>query len=112
MVGGIAYGWGNLVGPTGEQLGWPTLGWRLLIIVGYLLLSLSVVGAAAFARFNPNDLTNDPFSALPIQILAWVQAPQEEFRALAAGAIIVLLALLLLMNAGAIYLRNRYEQKW
>jgi ABC-2 type transport system permease protein len=49
VVGGIAYGWGNLVGPTGEQLGWPTLGWRLLIVVGYLLLSLSVVGAAAFA---------------------------------------------------------------
>ena len=73
---------------------------------------LIVVGAAAFARFNPDDLTNDPFSALPIQILAWVQAPQEEFRQLAAGAIIVLLALLLLMNAGAIYLRNRYEQKW
>jgi phosphate transport system permease protein len=73
---------------------------------------LIVVGAAAFARFNPDDLTNDPFSALPIQIFAWVQAPQEEFRLLAAGAIIVLLALLLLMNAGAIYLRNRYEQKW
>jgi ABC-2 type transport system permease protein len=49
LVGGIAYGWGNLVGPTGEQLGWPTIGWRLLIIVGYLLVSLSVVGAAAFA---------------------------------------------------------------
>ncbi len=73
---------------------------------------LIVVGAAAFARFNPNDLTNDPFSALPMQILAWVQAPQEEFRTLAAGAIIVLLVLLLFMNAGAIYLRNRYEQKW
>ena len=73
---------------------------------------LIVVGAAAFARFNPDDLTNDPFSALPIQILAWAQAPQEEFRVLAAGAIIVLLVLLLLMNAGAIYLRNRYEQKW
>jgi phosphate transport system permease protein len=73
---------------------------------------LIVVGAAAFARFNPNDLTNDPFSALPIQILAWVQAPQDEFRMLAAGAIVVLLVLLLLMNAGAIYLRNRYEQRW
>ncbi|CAA9520065.1 MAG: Phosphate transport system permease protein PstA [uncultured Solirubrobacterales bacterium] len=73
---------------------------------------LIVVGAAAFARFNPNDLTNDPFSALPIQILAWVQDPQDEFRALAAGAILVLLFLLLLMNAGAIYLRNRFEQKW
>ncbi len=73
---------------------------------------LIVVGAAAFARFNPNDLTRDPFSALPIQILAWIQDPQEEFRTLAAGAILVLLALLLVMNAGAIYLRNRYEQKW
>ncbi|MDQ4072626.1 MAG: phosphate ABC transporter permease PstA [Actinomycetota bacterium] len=73
---------------------------------------LIVVGAVAFARFNPNDLTNDPFSALPILILEWVQAPQEEFRVLAAGAILVLLALLLLMNAAAIYLRNRYEQKW
>jgi phosphate transport system permease protein len=73
---------------------------------------LIVVGAAAFARFNPNDLTSDPFSALPIQILAWIQDPQEEFRVLAAGAILVLLVLLLLMNAGAIYLRNRYEQKW
>ena len=49
LVGGLAYGWGNLVGPTGEQLAWPTIGWRLLIIVGYLLLSLSVVGGAAFA---------------------------------------------------------------
>ena len=73
---------------------------------------LIVVGAVAFARFNPNDLTDDPFSALPIIILEWVQAPQEEFRVLAAGAILVLLALLLVMNAGAIYLRNRYEQKW
>ncbi len=73
---------------------------------------LIVVGAAAFARFNPNDLTNDPFSALPIQILAWIQDPKDEFRTLAAGAIIVLLVLLLLMNAGAIYLRNRFEQKW
>ena len=73
---------------------------------------LIVVGAAAFARFNPNDLTSDPFSALPIQILAWIQDPQEEFRTLAAGAILVLLFLLLLMNAGAIYLRNRFEQKW
>ena len=24
LVGGIAYGWGTCVGPTGEQLGWPT----------------------------------------------------------------------------------------
>ena len=49
LVGGVAYGWGNLVGPTGEQLEWPTIAVRLLVIVAYLLVSLSVVGAAAFA---------------------------------------------------------------
>ncbi len=31
---------------------------------------------------------------------------------LAAAAILVLLVILLLMNSVAIYLRNRYEQKW
>ena len=49
LVGGLTYGWGNFVGPTGEQLAWPTIGWRLLLIIGYVLVSLSVVGAAAFA---------------------------------------------------------------
>ena len=44
LVGGIAYGWGNLVGPTGEQLGWPTIAGRLLVIVAYLLTSLSWSG--------------------------------------------------------------------
>jgi ABC-2 type transport system permease protein len=48
LVGGIAYGWGPYVGPTGIQIGWPEFLWRLLIIVGYLLLELSVVGAFAF----------------------------------------------------------------
>ena len=30
----------------------------------------------------------------------------------AAGAILVLMVLLVLMNSVAIFLRNRYEQKW
>ena len=72
---------------------------------------LLVVGAAAFARFNPNGL-GDLFTAMPILIFNWVQDVDDEFRTLAAGAILVLLALLLAMNAVAIYLRNRYEQKW
>jgi phosphate transport system permease protein len=73
---------------------------------------LILVGAASFARFNPTNLTGDQFSALPIQIFEWVKDPAEEFHALAAGAIIVLMALLLIMNSVAIWLRNRYEQKW
>ena len=55
VVGGIAYGWGPMVGPTGDQLDWPTIGWRLLIIVGYLLVSISFVGAFAFAVGTVTD---------------------------------------------------------
>ncbi len=71
---------------------------------------LIVVGAATFVAFDPS--LSSQFTALPIQIFYWVSQPQDDFKALAAGAIIVLMVLLLAMNAVAIYLRNRYEQKW
>ena len=41
-----------------------------------------------------------------------VSDPRPEYKALAAAGIIVLMAILLAMNAVAIWLRNRYEQKW
>jgi phosphate transport system permease protein len=72
---------------------------------------LLVIGAAASPRFNPDGLMSS-FTALPIQIFTWTQDPNPEFKSAAAGAIVVLMALLLLMNSVAIYLRNRYEQKW
>jgi phosphate transport system permease protein len=72
---------------------------------------LLVIGAAASPRFNPDSLVSD-FTALPIQIFAWTQDADRDFVALAAGAILVLMAVLLLMNSLAIFLRNRYEQKW
>ena len=53
-----------------------------------------------------------PFTALPIQIYNWTSLPQEEFQNLAAAAILVLLAILLTMNAFAIWLRNRYQRRW
>jgi phosphate transport system permease protein len=49
---------------------------------------------------------------LSIQVYNWVSRPQDDFRGLAAAAIIVLLALLLSMNALAIWLRNRYRKEW
>ena len=52
------------------------------------------------------------FTALPIQIFAWTQDPDPAFITRAAGAIVVLMVILLLMNSVAIWLRNRYEQKW
>jgi phosphate transport system permease protein len=59
---------------------------------------------------NPTLLGS--FTALPIQIYQWISRPQDEFRLLAAAGIIVLLAILLTMNAFAIWLRNRYQRRW
>jgi phosphate transport system permease protein len=71
---------------------------------------LILVGAIAFRLTDPT--IDGQFSALPIAIFDAAVEPREDFRILAAGAIVVLLAVLLLMNSLAIYLRNRYEQKW
>ncbi len=72
---------------------------------------LLVIGAAVSPRFNPDGLDSH-FTALPIQIFAWTQDPDRAFVDRAAGAIVVLMVILLLMNSVAIWLRNRYEQKW
>ena len=52
------------------------------------------------------------FTALPIQIFTWTQDKDREFVDLAAATILVMMVILLLMNSVAIFLRNRYEQKW
>ena len=72
---------------------------------------LILVGAATFVAFNPDSLDSG-YTALPLQIFDWISRPQPEFHVLAAAGILVLLGLLLSMNAVAIWLRNRYEQKW
>jgi phosphate transport system permease protein len=72
---------------------------------------LLVIGAAVNPRFNPDGL-GSAFTALPIQIFAWTQDPNREFVDLAAATIVVMMVVLLLMNSVAIFLRNRYEQKW
>ena len=53
-----------------------------------------------------------PYTAMPVIVYDWSRKPQEAFRADAAAAIIVLLAITLFANAVAIYLRNRYERTW
>ena len=72
---------------------------------------LIMIGAIVFVPFNPTSL-DSAFTALPIQIFNWTTRPQEDFKLLAAAAILVLLALLLTMNAFAIWLRNRYQRRW
>jgi phosphate transport system permease protein len=72
---------------------------------------LIVVGGAVYLTFYPSGLGSD-FTVLPLQIFNWISQPQEEFKNLAAAGMIVLLAILLLLNAVAIWLRNKYEKKW
>ncbi|MBI3170901.1 MAG: phosphate ABC transporter permease PstA [Chloroflexi bacterium] len=72
---------------------------------------LIVVGASTFISIDP-DGPFSKFTALPIQIYQWTTLAQSEFHAIAAGAIIVLLILLLTLNASAILLRNRYQRKY
>jgi phosphate transport system permease protein len=72
---------------------------------------LLVIGAAVNPRFNPDGI-GSAFTALPIQIFTWTLDKDREFVDLAAATILVMMVLLLLMNSFAIFLRNRYEQKW
>jgi phosphate transport system permease protein len=71
---------------------------------------LITIGAVTFVTFAPDSIWS-PFTVLPIQIFNWVSRPQVEFHANAAGGILVLLALLLSMNAAAIWLRDRYQKR-
>ncbi|MBO1220731.1 phosphate ABC transporter permease PstA [Staphylococcus nepalensis] len=54
----------------------------------------------------------DQFQALPMAIYNWAKLPQDEFQNVASAGIIVLLVILLLMNAIAIFLRNKYSKKY
>jgi phosphate transport system permease protein len=72
---------------------------------------LLVIGLPIVVFTLPNDL-RDPVSALPLLIFNWTSRPQPAFAEAAAAASIVLLALLLAMNAVAIFIRNRYTIRW
>ena len=48
---------------------------------------------------------------MPIQIYNWIRS-REEFQILAAALCIILLGILLVMNAFAIYIRNRFQRRW
>ncbi len=71
---------------------------------------LITIGALTYVPFLPSDLYS-PFTVLPIQIFNWVSRPQAAFAENAAAGIVVLLLLLLAMNAVAIVLRDRFQQR-
>ncbi len=71
---------------------------------------LIMIGALTYVAFAPSGLM-DGFTVLPIQIYNWASLPQKGYHDISAAAIIVLLAVLLSMNAIAIYLRVFFQRK-
>lgn len=70
---------------------------------------LITIGALTYVPFMPNSIWS-PFTVLPIQIFNWVSRPQAAFAENAAAGIVVLLGFLIVMNAAAIALRDRFQR--
>ena len=71
---------------------------------------LIVMGALTYIPYAPGSPL-DQFTAMPIQIFNWISRPQKEFHEAAAAGIIVLLVVLLAMNALAVFLRNKFQNR-
>jgi phosphate transport system permease protein len=71
---------------------------------------LILIGAVTFVTFVPSNPFEDKYTVLPIQIFNWANRPQEAFLEISAAAILVLIALMLLLNGAAIYLRARLSR--
>jgi phosphate transport system permease protein len=105
---------------------WQTVWYQLLpaalpgILTGVILAlgralgeaaPLVAIGAAGFVMFLPAGI-NDRFTALPLQIYNWTENANPEFQYhVAAAGIIVLLAMLICLNAAAVYLRYRFGKR-
>jgi phosphate transport system permease protein len=72
---------------------------------------LLMIGMVAFIVDVPRSLS-DPATVLPVQIYLWADSPERAFLERTSAAIIVLLGFLIIMNATAVILRNRYERRW
>ncbi len=72
---------------------------------------LLMIGMVAFIVDVPGGFT-DPSTVLPVQVYLWADSPERAFVERTSGAIIVLLAFLVVMNAAAVILRNRFERRW
>ena len=70
---------------------------------------LITIGALTYVPFAPDSIWS-AFTVLPIQIFDWLSRPQVAFAQNASAGIIVLLALLLVMNAVAIVVRDRFQR--
>ena len=72
---------------------------------------LLMIGMMAFIVDVPGDVTAKA-TVLPAQIYMWANNPERAFVARTSAGIVILLTLLLVVNAAAIYFRKRFEKRW
>lgn len=72
---------------------------------------LLMIGMRAFVADVPQGISQ-PATVLPVQIFLWSDDVARGFIEKTSAAIMVLLVFLLLMNALAVYLRNKFERRW
>jgi len=72
---------------------------------------LLMIGMVAFIVDIPSGFT-DSATVLPVQVYLWSDSPERGFTEKTSGAIIVLLAFLVVMNTAAVILRKRFERRW
>jgi phosphate transport system permease protein len=72
---------------------------------------LLMIGMVAFIVDIPHSPL-DPATALPVQIYLWADSPERAFTERTAAAILVLLGFLIVMNAAAVFLRQRFQIRW
>jgi phosphate transport system permease protein len=72
---------------------------------------LLLVGMNAFITAPPGGIL-DASTALPTQVFIWADSPERGFVARTSAGILVLLGFLMMMNAIAIFLRQRLERTW
>lgn len=72
---------------------------------------LLMIGMVAFIVDIPQGLF-DPATVLPVQVYLWADSPERAFVERTSAAIIILLGFLIVMNAAAVFIRNRFERRW
>ena len=72
---------------------------------------LILIGATTFITFTPDGLLSR-YTVLPVQIFNFAIQSREAFIPLTYAAILLLIIILLAMNGVAIFLRNKFQQRW
>jgi phosphate transport system permease protein len=72
---------------------------------------LLLIGMVAFIVDVPTGFF-DTATVLPVQIYLWSDLPERAFEARTAAAIVVLLVIMMVLNALAIFLRKKFERRW